>query len=192
MPLSLEELDAFPPNRGFDGNVIPYQSNFVLESNLNEVFDVYCVMKLKKPLAGLDWSDYGRQKYRRMNIPLINQVMSMAHHHGVKWIQYRCRGGIYLNTIFYMSDHEQHAIALTKLIWDEKCEFSPTYKQVAIGLLLGYDKSNIEGFIKYNGYEVSQPDIQLVEQQLNTWVKTLSPRDLPSRAQIQTRPIPLL
>lgn len=194
MSLSLEELDALPPYRGFDGNITQHNPNLVLVSNLNEVFDVYCVVNRKKPLAGLDWSTHGRRKYRCMNVPLINQVIAMANQFGVKWIQYKCKGGVYLNTIFYLSDLEQHAIALTKLIWDEDCtEFELVDKQIAIGLLLGYYTSNISGFIKHNYQcEIPQSNICTIKQQLKVWVKKLTPRDLPVRAQIQTNPIPLL
>ena len=40
-------------------------------SDIGEIYDIYCVSKSNKLLAGLDFSAYGKRKLRKLNVSKI-------------------------------------------------------------------------------------------------------------------------
>lgn len=114
-----------------------------LEQKVGEWFDVKCVAEGKKPLAALDYSNYGRKKIR--NKDLVRSII--AHSKGVQVLHMQKEGGMYLKTIFFKPRQFENAKRLMYLLWFNHGS-DPIFYHYTIGKLLGYSLPNIEYFLK--------------------------------------------
>ena len=145
---------------------------------LGEILDVYCVAIGIKPVAGLDYTSYGKSKLKKLNVELINQVIDYANANGVKMIQMTTKGGIYLKSYFFKEKNYADALRAMMVIL-----FSEDAKKVfglmdcdidaAIGLLFGYTRNNIVAFYKYHGREITLDQIEIIREKLNRFTPIL-------------------
>ena len=141
-------------NKNLDKN----DSYYKLSKNIGEFIDVLAVVYKLKPLAGLDFSSYGKKNIKKnYNINIINSIIKLCNDNGVKFIHNYSKKGCYLKTIFYLPENEQKAINLMKIIWipDKFNKETPdivnnAYYHYYIGKSFGYKNENIKYFLKRN------------------------------------------
>lgn len=122
-----------------------------LENKVGEFLDVYCVAKNKKKIAALDFSNYGKKKFRKKDKSLINKIIKYSNYKNIKALHNKKTGGIYLKTIFFNDKNYKNALKLMDILWNPINIFqNHIYYHIAIGLLLGYRKNNIIYFIEKN------------------------------------------
>ena len=109
--------------------------------SLGEIFDIYCVARHKKPLAALDFSTYGKNKYKKEHKTLKNRVLRYCNEQGVQMLHNKKKGGMYLKSIFYLPKNYKKALKLMYILWYPG--FPGQWYSIAIGILLGYKDSNI-------------------------------------------------
>ena len=119
------------------------------------MLDVLAVAYDLKPLAALDFTPYGRRKFKKGNVVLINKVIEFCLEQGVKYIHYTLSGGTYLKSIFFLPKNQQKAINLMYLLWKSpKLSDIPLlnnmYFHFYIGKSLGYSETNIQYFLEKN------------------------------------------
>ena len=154
------------------------------KSNIGPFFDVLCVVLRKKPLAALGTLDYFyKKKSKKLNYKLINQIIDEANKKGVKTLQLKKRGGMYIKTIFYYPSQKQNAYKLAYLLWADDNEFnfenlSLIFVNYMVGILLGYSTVNIKQFFLQNhNFQVSTDGNRYIRKQLKElkgykkWVK---------------------
>lgn len=145
---------------------------------LGEIFDVYCVANGKKPVAGLDYTSYGKSKLKKLNVELINKVIDYANRNGVKMIQLTKKGGVYLKSFFFKEENYTDALrAMMVLLFPENAEevfnLNKNDLSAATGLLFGYTRVNIVAFYKYHGSTITVEEIQTIREKLNRFTPTL-------------------
>ena len=137
-------------------------------SVIGEIFDIYCVALNIKPLAALDFSTYGRSKYKKYDsqtLKLINDIIKFCNSKKVCYFHINKRGGMYLKSIFFLEENKDNAIKLMHHLWI-KCDIlDDTYYHVINGYLLGYKNENIKHFIKKNY------DLDLSEETITNFQK---------------------
>ena len=69
-----------------------------LEKKYGEWSDVWCVASGRKPLATLDYSNYGRKK---INKTKVREVIEYANKHKVQVLHIVREGGVYTKTVFF-------------------------------------------------------------------------------------------
>lgn len=124
-----------------------------LEQKVGEWFDVKCVAEGKKPLAAMDYSNYGRKKIRHKE--LVRQIIAFANSKGVQVLHMQKEGGMYLKTIFFKPHQFENAKRLMFLLWVDHGP-GPIFYDYAIGKLLGYSIPNIRYFIERNGHKLTK------------------------------------
>lgn len=135
-----------------------------LEQKVGEWFDVKCVAEGKKPLAALDYSNYGRKKIKHKD--LVRKIIAYANSKGVQVLHMKKEGGMYLKTIFFKPSQFENAKRLMFLLWVDQGP-GPIFYNYTIGKLLGYSLPNIKYFIERDGYTLTKELIQ----QYNTILK---------------------
>ena len=137
-----------------------------IETEIGELFDVYCVAKNKKKLAAFDFSNYGRKKLLKKNIDVSNQVINFCNSRGVEILHNKKSGGMYLKTIAFLPKNYESALKLMKILWyPDMLKFIEKDYQIAIGILLGYNKKNIKYFIKKQfDIELTTEDFKKIEK----------------------------
>lgn len=128
--------------------------------DIGEFFDIYCVANNKKPLAALDFSSRGINKLRKKNKKLINELIDYLNKNSIYYIQYKGKGTMYLNTIFFKKNNMNNAIKLMDVLWGNNRLFKGLNYHIAIGILLGYSDKNIIYFMKRN-FEIIVSNKQL-------------------------------
>ena len=135
------------------------EEDYRIVNAMGEFHDVYCVATGEKPLAALDFSPYGKRKFLKKNIKLLNDVIDFANSKGVKMIHINQTGGMYLKTIFYLPKNFKNAMKLVAILWEDKLSNRHLvkivnamwrWKEVIIGKLLGYSRANIKYFYERN------------------------------------------
>ena len=140
-----------------------------IEKN-SELIDIYCVALGKKPLAALDYSSYGRDKLRRNKLE-NNKIIEFCNSRGVEYLSIKKKGGMYLKSIFFLSENFEKAEKLMYILWSSlsNFHFNGYESHIAIGLLLGYKKENIIYFNLRNfNHQTTMKDIKKVEQKIKT------------------------
>lgn len=143
-------------------------------SNLNtmEIYDLFCVAENKKPLAGLDFSAYGRSKLKKCNLCLINKIIDYCNFKKMKMLHVRQNGGMYLKSVFFMPDNYKNALKLMYVLWYDKIESIKS--DIMIGLLFGYKHENIIYFVKRNyNLEIFEYTINKIQKELDNLTITL-------------------
>jgi ubiquitin C-terminal hydrolase len=145
-----------------------------LYSDIGEFNDVYCVAKGDKPLAALDFSYYGINKFRKLNIDKINKVIKFANSKGVQALHNKKTGGLYLKTIFFLPHNYDNSLKLMKILWDNEGMTNEEI-QYMIGKLLGYTINNIKYFIKKNyNIIITDEQIKIFQDKLDNMKTTLN------------------
>jgi lipopolysaccharide cholinephosphotransferase len=117
-------------------------------TNIGEFSDVYCVAKGIKPLAALDFSEYGIKKFKKLNVKYINKIIDFANSKGVQILHKKQKAGMYLKTVFFLPTNYNKALLLMHILWNySKSDAQEEYGYM-IGTLLGYSIENIKYFIK--------------------------------------------
>jgi len=161
-------------------NPIPTKIITILDK-YGELFDLLCVANGKKPLAALDFSNYRgikilRRKLTTKQKKVANQIIDYANKKGVKCLHNFKRGGMYLKSIFYLPKNKGNALKLMGILWYpyKYIKKSNMIYQISIGLLLGYNKKNIQYFIKTRlDIEISIKEITKINQKLKNIKYTL-------------------
>ena len=116
---------------------------------IGEFNDVYCVSKGLKKLSGLDFSSYGKDKFRKsFNKDLINKVIDYCNYKNVHYLHNKKKGGMYLKSIFFLPKNINSALKLMYILWVPNSLFKQIETQIAIGLLFGYKEQNIIYFCR--------------------------------------------
>ena len=114
----------------------------------NELHDLNCVSYGNKPLAALDYSNYGKNKLKRFNLKMKNAAIQVANSKKVEMLHNTVKGGLYLKTIFFLPKNYNNALKLMYILWyNTKFLSTQTEEHIAIGILLGYSKKNILYFL---------------------------------------------
>ena len=143
-------------------------------NNIGEFDDVYCVANGKKPLAALDFSSYGINKFRKLNIDKINKVIKYANSKGIQALHNKKTGGMYLKTVFFLPTNYNNALKLMKILWDNE-GLTNEEMQYMIGKLLGYTINNIKYFMKKNyNIIISDEQIKIFQDKLDRIQVTLN------------------
>jgi len=124
------------------------KSESSLFDKLGEMSGVLAVAYDLKPLAALDFTTYGKNKIKKLDIKLINKVIDFCNKRDVKYIHYAKRGGMYLKSIFFRPKNYQKAVNLMYMLWKSPISLNKPYVQFYIGKSLGYTETNIKFFIK--------------------------------------------
>jgi len=122
-------------------------------SSIGEIFDIYCVSLKLKPLAALDFSSYGRSKFKRYDdesIKLINDIIKFCNSKNVYYYHVNKRNGMYLKSIFFLEENKDNAIKLMYHLWIQCDILHNVYYHFVNGYLLGYTNENIIYFLKKN------------------------------------------
>jgi len=136
-------------------------------SEIGEIFDIYCVSKSNKPLAGLDFSAYGKRKLRKLNVSKVNEVIDYSNYKNVQYLHNKQTGGMYLKSVFFLPENYEKALKLMYVLWSPEFDNSKGEKSMFIGLLFGYKKENIIHFYKINfDKEITIKDLDKVERKL--------------------------
>ena len=130
-----------------------------------EFLDVLAVAYGLKPLAALDFSSYGKTKFKKLNVILINHIIDYSNKMGVKSLHNMKTGGMYLKTIFYLPHNEQRALNLMAILWinpkySSDSKLDAYYGHFYIGRSLGYSDKNIQAFLKHN-FDASLSESQI-------------------------------
>ena len=146
----------------------PSKKLIELSSQIGEFSDVYAVANNNKPLAALDFSTYGRKKLKKLNVPLINNVIEYCNFKGVQMIHNTKIGGSYLKSICFLPHNYKNALKLMALLWYPNLidkSMSDIQYQIGIGLLLGYNIDNIIYFT-YTNYKtvITKKDVLIMKQ----------------------------
>jgi hypothetical protein len=97
----------------------------------------------------LDFSTYGKNKLRKMNSLLINNIIDFCNYKNVKAIHNKKIGDMHLKTIFFTQKNYNNALKLMDILWNPVPIFkSGADVHVAIGLLLDYSHENIIAFLE--------------------------------------------
>jgi hypothetical protein len=163
--MSLEILDKIECDKGR----INEENKYDDDKLLGEYFDVYCVIRGKKPLASLDDSPYGRNKAKkRYNVNLINKIFDLGEKHNLMFIHNKMNKS-YLKTIFFLEKNMYEAIILSYVLWADKYDKLESFMATFyIGYLLGYDIKNIKYIYKRNfNYILTDEKIKEGIAQLN-------------------------
>jgi uncharacterized protein YlaN (UPF0358 family) len=156
----IDPIKDFECDKGKISENKPSQIQLKLEKKLGDMLDVYCVAKNKKKLATLDFSNYGKNKLRKLDKTLINKVISYSNYKNVKALHNKKTGGYYLKTIFYTKKNYKNALKLMDILWNPTPIFYSIDFTIALGLLLGYSKKNItyivERDLKNLGYGINK------------------------------------
>jgi hypothetical protein len=175
---SLEKELKFKCDTGLISKQKQNNKHKSFESKIGEFTDVFCVANDDKPLAALDFSKKGKQKFRKLNKRLINKVIKYCNLHNVCAIYTDHEYVSYLNTIFYKKKNYKKALQLTQLLsynYTDLIESNPKFSlHVSIGLLLGYSIKNIKYFEKTKNQNiVTTKDIKKMKRDLNKLNYTL-------------------
>ena len=138
--------------------------------DIGEFFDVYCVANNKKPLAALDFSTLGINKFKKMNKKLINDLIDYLNKNNINYIQYKGKETMYLNTVFYKKNNINNAIKLMDVLWGNNRLFKGLNYNIAIGILLGYSDKNIIYFMKRNhGMTLSNKQLNDIKKKIKNY-----------------------
>jgi len=149
-----DPIKTYECNSGRVSKDIRTSLSISVENKVGEFIDVYCVSKNEKKLAALDFSTYGKNKFRKLNKSLINKVIKYCNYKNVKALHNKKRGGLYLKTVFFTQKNYTNALKLMNILWNPVRPIEhPIDEQVAIGLLFGYKQANIIVFIE-NTYKL--------------------------------------
>ena len=124
----------------------PSKNLIELSIQIGEFSDVYSVVNNNKPLAALDFSAYGRKKLKKLNLPLINDVIEYCNFKGIQMIHNTKIGGGYLKSICFLPHNYKNALKLMALLWYSNLIYklmTSIQFDIGIGLLLGYNIDNI-------------------------------------------------
>lgn len=130
------------------------------ELRIGEILDLYFVAKGQKKLAGLDLSVYGRRKYKKKNIELINKIIDYCNYKGVHLLQNKKLGGMYLKTIAFLPKNYKEAL---KLMYINSYDYG-----IKLGLFFGYSPKNIMYFSGGN-----KEDLELAKKEIKDMKITL-------------------
>ena len=134
---------------------------------IDEFMDVYCVAKNKKPLAALDFSTSGINKFRKGNKKLVNKVIDYCNYKGIQALHNKQKGGMYLKTIFFLPKNYKEALKLMGILWYDNLTTDQSECQFMIGKLLGYSDKDIKFFIKRNyNKNITSSDIKKFKKNL--------------------------
>ena len=159
-----------------DKGLVSKDINLVLKelsNKIGEISDVYSVSKGKKQLAALDFSVYGRKKFKKLNLKLINKVIDYCNCRGVQMIHNTKTGGSYLKTIFFLPHNYDKALKLMNILWYPHSNIPDNMFDVSIGLLLGYDIDNIIYISKLSKLNITKKDILSIKKKINKMKITL-------------------
>ena len=144
-----------------------------LLSQIAEIQDVYCVANNNKLLAALDFSSKGKAFLKKQNLDLINKFIEYANQQGVKYLHNTKKGGMYLKSIFFLPKNYNQALKLMYILWYSD-DFNNMEYQIAIGLLLDYNITNIIFFCKDKlGLIVTKKHIEIVKKKIKSLNITL-------------------
>jgi hypothetical protein len=126
-----------------------------LYNKLGEFVDVLAVAYKLKPLAALDFTPYGRVKFKKLDMVLINKVIEFCNELGVKHIHHTKTGGMYLKSIFFLPENYQSAVNLMYILWmnptlSDNPILNNMFHHFYIGKSLGYLEKNIQIFLNRN------------------------------------------
>jgi hypothetical protein len=147
------------------GKVSKNTSHDYIRRDIGEFLDVLAVAYGLKPLAGLDFSAYGRTKFKKLNKVKINAIIDFCNKQGVKSVYNFQKGGMYLKNIFYLPKNEHKALNLMAILWLDikftgNTELNKMYHQFYIGASFGYTEKNIQFFLEQN-FEKKLTDSQI-------------------------------
>jgi hypothetical protein len=146
----------------------------LMEKEIGEFLDVYCVSKNDKGLAALDYSAYGKRKFRKLNTGVIEEVINWCNYKNVKALHNKKVGGKYLKTIFFLEKNYKNALKLMNILWNPIYPIEhPIDEQIAIGLLLGYKHRNIIEFIERN-YKIKMDKTKMVFVQIQETIDKMT------------------
>ena len=140
---------------------------------IGEVVDIYSVSKGIKDLAAMDFSSYGKNKLKKLNIGLINKVIDYCNCMGVQMLHNTTRGGMYLKTIFFLPHNYNKALKLMSVLWYKHANIPDYMIDVPIGLLLGYGIDNILYKIKQAKLDITKKDIVTIQSKLDKMTVSL-------------------
>jgi len=139
-----------------------------LSSMIGEMSDVYSVANKNKELAALDFSSYGRRKFKKLDVNLINKIIDYCNNKGMHMLHNKKTGGMYLKTIFFLPNNYNKALKLMKILWNPSNNISIINHKILIGLLLGYNNDNIIHFLELNyNIKINSSDIKKADIILN-------------------------
>jgi len=144
-----------------------------LSNKIGEISDVYSVSKGNKELAALDFSAYGKNKLKKLNLKLINKVIDYCNCRGVQILHNTKTGGNYLKTIFFLPHNYDKALKLMNILWYPNSNIPDNMFHVSIGLLLGYDIDNIIYISKLSKLNITKKDILSIKKKINKMKITL-------------------
>jgi len=149
----------------------PSKNLIELSNKIGEFSDVYAVANNNKPLAALDFSAYGRKKLKKLNVPLINNVIEYCNFKGVQMIHNTKIGGGYLKSICFLPSNYKNALKLMALLWYPNLIYKSMTSiqfEIGIGLLLGYNIDNIIYFI-YTKHKtvITKKDVLFMKKIIN-------------------------
>jgi hypothetical protein len=156
-----------------------------LEQKIGEWADVWCVANGKKPLAALDYSNYGRRKIK--NFVEIRKVIAYANMNGVQALHIPNENSAYLKTIFFKKSQFENAKRLMYILWFGIPIASEVFHGYAIGKLLGYSLDNIKYFIERSGHQITPKEIKHFNMVLKFKVNN---SDIPGVVRYATIPDP--
>jgi hypothetical protein len=134
------------------------------ELGIGEILDLYFVAKGQKKLAGLDLSAYGRRKYKKKNIELINKIIDYCNYKGVHLLQNKKLVGMYLKTIAFLPKNYKEALKLMYVLWyPNRYDYG-----IKLGLFFGYSPKNIMYFSGGN-----KEDLELAKKEIKDMKITL-------------------
>ena len=170
-----DPLEEYECDRGGVSNDKRSSIYITLDEKLGEFVDVYCVSKNKKKLAALDFSTYGKNKLRKRNKSLINKIIEYSNYKKVKALHNKKRGGMYLNTVFFTQRNYKNALRLMDILWNPVLYFKNSIdEQIAIGLLLDYDKKNIIFFIeKTFDIKIDKKEVTMLFKNIKTKINKM-------------------
>lgn len=160
--------------------------------DIGEFLDVLAVAYGLKPLAGLDFSAYGRNKFKKLNKVKINAIIEFCNTQGVKSVYNFQKGGMYLKNIFYLPKNQQKALNLMAILWlDVKfianAELNNMYHQFYIGASFGYAEKNTQFFLEQNfGKKLTEKQLEFIKAKLITDKFTLEDLNKDHKIQIKT------
>ena len=163
-----------------------------LSSDIGEFIDVLAVAYGLKPLAGIDFSAYGRSKFKKLNKTKINTIIEFCNSQGVKSVHNFKKGGMYLKTIFYIPENEQRAINLMAILWldvklSSNAKLNNMYMHFYIGSSFGYLEKNIQFFLEKNdGNKLSNKQLDFIKGKISSDKYTLEELNTHHKIQIKT------
>jgi hypothetical protein len=143
-----------------------------LQAEIGEFTDVLAVAYGLKDLAGIDFSAYGRSKFKKKNKAKINAIIDFCNKQGVQSVYNFKVGGGYIKNMFYLPHNEQKALNLMAIIWlDENISTNKTlnsmYFNYYIGKSFGYSEKNTQFFLQQNfGNKLTDKQLDFINSKI--------------------------